>query len=113
MKNHILISALLIICAAWSPAQAEKGEDKPKSNMFARAKVLSRNELSITISHSDWGKKAAFEFAAQHCAKYNRLAVYQSGVAQWGPDTTSTWACITPAQPSASDELSNKSSGDK
>lgn len=97
-----LFLGVAIVLLAANPAIASDKEDKPKSNMFARAKVLSSNELSITISHSDWGKKAAFDFAAKHCAKFTKLAVYQGGTAQFGPDTTSTWACVPLPQSAAS-----------
>jgi hypothetical protein len=94
--NYRFLAALAWAVLATTPSAGR--EDKPKSNLFARAKVLSQNELSITISHSDWGKKAAFQFAADHCMKYHRIAVYQGGTAQFGPDTTSTWLCVVPPQ---------------
>lgn len=103
-KSSIVIFLTVLAIGGASAALAKDQADKPKSNMFARAKVLSSNEISITISHSDWGKKAAFEFAAKHCAKFNRLAVYQGGSAQFGPDTTSTWACVPMPQPTGQNQ---------
>lgn len=98
MKKYIYFAFALSLIAT-SAVMAKSEGDKPKSNMFSRAKLLSSNEISITISHSDWGKKAAFEFAAQHCAKFKKLAIYQGGTSQFGPDTTSTWACVPPPKP--------------
>lgn len=75
---------------------AAKADDKPKSNPFARANVLSKNELSISIKHSDWGQKAAYQFAADHCAKYGKVAIQSTSGKGYGPDTTTTWICQEP-----------------
>ena len=74
--------------------------EQPKSNFIARAKLLASNELSVTISHSKAGQKNAFEFATQHCAKFNKLAVVQSTASQMA-DNITTWACVAPPQPPA------------
>jgi hypothetical protein len=75
---------------------AASDPDKPKSNMFARAKLLSANELSVTIRHSSWGTKAAFQFAADHCAKYGKLAIVQNGIEPKVGDGITTWMCVAP-----------------
>ncbi len=82
-------------------SQTATVNDKPKSNFFARAKLLAANELSVTISHSKAGQKNAFEFAVQHCAKFGKLAVVQSSTSQLA-DNITTWVCVTP--PKASPE---------
>jgi hypothetical protein len=84
-------ASLAAVIAIASPASAE--EPQPKSNMFARAKVLSKNALSITIRHSEWGQHAAYQFASDHCASFGKLAVQTTSSIGIGPDTTTTWIC--------------------
>lgn len=79
--------------------EAPTVEPRPKSNFIARVKVLSQSELAVTLEHSDKGRKNAFKYAGEHCARYGRIAVYQNGAKGWGPDTVSTWVCATPATP--------------
>ena len=67
-----------------------------KSNFIQRSKILSKNDLSITISHSDKGKEIAFSWAADHCGSLGKIAIYAGGVSQFGPDTISTWHCVSP-----------------
>jgi hypothetical protein len=62
-------------------------------NAIQRAKVLSSNDASITIEHSEWGRPIAFRLAEEHCAKAKKSAVYRGGVMQMGHDMTSTWRC--------------------
>lgn len=78
---------------------AEAQEAKPKSNPFARAKVLSKNALSITIRHSDWGEKNAYQFAADHCAQFGKLAIRTTSSIGVGADSTTTWICQEPPKP--------------
>ena len=93
---HRALVATLIFFSSFA-AIAEQGE-QPRSNFIARAKLLASNELSVTISHSKAGQKNAFEFATQHCAKFNKLAVVQSTASQLA-DNITTWACVAPPQP--------------
>lgn len=95
---HRFLVMTLIFVSSFA-AIAEQSE-QPKSNFIARAKLLASNELSVTISHSKAGQKNAFEFANQHCAKFNKLAVVQSTASQLA-DNITTWACVTPPQPPA------------
>ena len=71
------------------------GPAKPNAqpNPIQRAKILDKNELSITIEHSDWGKPIAFRLAREHCESLGKMAVYQSSSRQYGPDVISTWRC--------------------
>lgn len=69
------------------------GPDKlPRSNPIARAKIMSQNELSITIRHSKFGEKTAYRWAEAHCAKLGRLAVPVNSAGRIG-DVTTTWRC--------------------
>jgi hypothetical protein len=87
-----------LLATTLAPLAAYAGQnEQPKSNFYARAKLLSRNELSITISHSEAGQKNAFAFAAQHCAKLGKLAVLSSSAPQLA-DNITTWACVAPPQ---------------
>jgi hypothetical protein len=65
--------------------------DQP--NAIQRAEVLSKNDKSITIEHSTWGKKIAFRLADEHCRSLGKTAVYQGSSQQYGPDVISTWKC--------------------
>lgn len=69
----------------------------PKSNVIARAKILSQNEISITIHHSDRGKATAFKWAEEHCRSLGKIALYTAGAPDFGPNTTSTWQCVKPS----------------
>ena len=91
LRAAALVAIAAVALGAVSPVAAADAE--PKSNIFARAKVLSKNELSITIRHSDWGQKAAYQFAADHCASFGKVAVQTSSGMGYGPDTTTTWLC--------------------
>ena len=62
-------------------------------NAIQRAEVLSKNEYSITIEHSTWGKKIAFRLADEHCKSVGKIAVYKGSSQQFGPDVISTWSC--------------------
>jgi len=70
---------------------ASDGSGSP--NLIQRADVLSKNPNSITIEHSDWGKKIAFRLADEHCALTGKVATYQGASKQYGPDVISTWRC--------------------
>ena len=83
----------LLLVGTNSYAQQAASDPKPKSNPFARAKVLSKNALSITIKHSDRGQKAAYQFASDHCASFGKLAVQSASGTGRGQDTTTTWIC--------------------
>ena len=92
MKNILLIIILIFLNGCFF------GPAKPgsKSNVIQRSKVLSKNEFSITIEHSTWGKTIAFETALKHCESYEKVAIYQGASRQYGPDIISTWACKNP-----------------
>jgi hypothetical protein len=91
LRLYVAICTSLAILGLINPAFAD--DSQPKSNAFARAQVLSKNELSITIRHSDWGQKAGYQFAADHCASYERVAIQATSGKGYGPDTTTTWMC--------------------
>lgn len=83
----ILAAALALSACASGPTP-----DGPKANPLARAKILSANEKSIAIEHSNWGKSIAFRWAADHCAKFGKAAV-PIGATQELVNTVSTWRC--------------------
>lgn len=97
MRVPVLAAAVIIVLLTGAAAQAQ--EAKPRSNFFARAKVLSKNELSITIRHSDWGQKNAYQFAADHCGTFGKLTVQATSGMGYGPDTTTTWVCQSIPEP--------------
>lgn len=85
MKKLLMLMVVMVVgCAA-------DRNDSP--DLVRRAKVLSANDLSISIEHSEFGKPIAFRLADEHCAKFHKSAVYVGGVYQTGPDMTSTWRC--------------------
>lgn len=61
-------------------------------NFLQRAEVLDKNSKSITIEHSDWGKKIAFRLAQEHASSLGKTAVYKGSSQQYGPDVISTWS---------------------
>jgi len=65
--------------------------DEP--NSIQRAEILSKNDRSITVEHSTWGKKIAFRYADEHCLALGKTAVYMGSSRQYGPDVISTWRC--------------------
>ncbi len=97
MKRSFVVCGLLLLMA--NAVHAE--EAKPKSNLFARANVLSKNALSITIRHSQWGEKSAYQFASDHCATFGKLAVRTSSSIGIGSDSTTTWICQEPPKADA------------
>lgn len=82
------IAAILVAGCAAGPAD-RNGEP----NRIQRAKILSQNDLGISIEHSEWGKPIAFRMADEHCTKMKKQAVYRGGVLGIGYDMTSTWRC--------------------
>ncbi len=92
-KSAAVASALSPSIAANAQPGTTISDPKPKSNLFARAKVISKNALSITIRHSDFGQKAAYQFATDHCGSFGKLAVQSTSGTGYGPDTTTTWIC--------------------
>jgi hypothetical protein len=62
-------------------------------NMYQRAKVVSKDDSTISIEHSESGKQIASRTAARHCATLKRVAVYRDTVTRLGSDLTSTWRC--------------------
>ena len=68
-------------------------EKNSKPNAIQRATILSQGAKSITIEHSQWGKRIAFGMAEKHCSKINKETVYGGGSQQYGPDLISTWRC--------------------
>ena len=83
----IIFGFLLSGCAV-GPASRDA-----EPNSIQRAKVLSKNQYSIVVEHSEWGKPIAFRFAEEHCASLGKVAIYMGGTMQLGPDMTSTWKC--------------------
>ena len=71
------------------PPQKLSGGEKQRAAL-ARAKVLSKNALSITIKHSDRGQKAAYQFASDHCASFGKLAVQSASGTGRGQDRPSS-----------------------
>jgi len=59
----------------------------------AAPEVLSRNEYGITIEHSKWAKKTAFQWADEHCASMNKKAVFMGSAREQSPYANSTWRC--------------------
>ena len=92
MKNVLLI-IMIILLNACGLGPAKPGA---KPNALQRSKVLSKNEFSISIEHSTWGKTIAFETAAKHCEDYGKVAIYQGASQQYSPDVISTWICKSP-----------------
>lgn len=90
MKSASIVGGVLALLLL-QPAAAEGA--KPKSNLLARVNVLSKNQLSITIRHSKWGQKNAYQFASDHCAGFGKVAVQTTSNTGYGPDTTTTWVC--------------------
>ncbi|WP_424193211.1 hypothetical protein ACMYR3_16475 [Ampullimonas aquatilis] len=88
--KHIIFLALssLLLNGCVGPASRDA-----EPNGIQRAKILSKNEFSITIEHSEWGKPIAFRLADEHCAVFKRAAIYRGGVMQTGTDMTSSWRC--------------------
>jgi len=82
------LSALVLGVGAASPVP-----EKPKSTPLARVKVLSSNDLGITISHSKWGRDTAFKAADAHCGAVGKSSVYAGGTRD-GTGTISTWRCL-------------------
>lgn len=80
--------SLFVSGCAFGPAGYN---DEP--NSIQRAEILSKNEHSITVEHSTWGKKIAFRYADQHCNSLGKTAVYMNSSQQYGPDVISTWRC--------------------
>ena len=85
ISTIVLATTLLFGCAA-GPADYDP-------NWIQRADIVAKNKLSITIEHSNFGKKIAFRLADEHCASIGKLAVYKGASTQAGADVISTWAC--------------------
>lgn len=89
MKSIALFGlALALLSGCAGPA-----ERTAQPNVLQRAKVLSQNQVGITVEHSEWGKPIAFRLADEHCATLQKVAVYRGGTMQIGPDMMSTWKC--------------------
>lgn len=86
---RFFVIALFVALVAGCASPSSSGQP----NFIQRAKVLSQNERSITIEHSELGKPIAFRMADEHCALQKKSAVYMGGSMQRGPDMTSTWRC--------------------
>jgi hypothetical protein len=86
----ILATLLLLTLAACASGPTP---DSPKANLLARAAVLAKNDRSITIRHSKWGQSVAYQWAADHCAKLNKLAVPAGETQDFGTNATTTWRC--------------------
>ena len=84
--------AVLLSSAPDAAPEPPTTQDLPKSNLLARAKVLSASERSITIKHSRWGEQTAFTWADAHCGKFGKAAV-NIGSSPSGTSTISTWRC--------------------
>lgn len=88
MKRLLLLQVILMGGCAAGPADYD---DEP--NSIQRVDTINKNNLGITIEHSNFGKKIAFRLADEHCATMGKLAVYQGASTQYGPDVISTWVC--------------------
>src|SRR5687767_8681327 len=88
MMGSSVILFLIVSLVGCGPANYHS-----KPNSIQRAEILSKNELSITVEHSSWGKKIAFRFADEHCNSLGKTAVYKGSSQQFGPDVISTWSC--------------------
>lgn len=88
MKLLLILIVILFSGCAAGPADYD---DEP--TWIQRADTINKNNLGITIEHSNFGKKIAFRLADEHCATMGKLAVYQGASAQYGPDVISTWVC--------------------
>jgi hypothetical protein len=86
MKKLLILLPVLLLSSCLGPASYN---DSP--NFLQRVDVLSKNEKSITIEHSDWGKKIAFRMAQEHADSLGKAAVYKGSSQQTGPDVISTW----------------------
>tara|TARA_R110002126_G_scaffold284354_1_gene434012 strand:+ start:3850 stop:4122 length:273 start_codon:yes stop_codon:yes gene_type:complete len=62
-----------------------------EGNFIARCYILDKNEKSITIEHSDYGKGIAFQKAREWAESFNKTAVYKGSSQQYGADVISTW----------------------
>lgn len=89
--NKKFILLVLLILVTFSGCGAASYNDEP--NSIQRAKILSKNNKSITVEHSTWGKPIAFRFADEHCASLGKAAVLMSSQQQYGPDVFTTWRC--------------------
>jgi hypothetical protein len=87
VKYFILFSIIMLFSACVGPASHN---DSP--NFLQRAEILSKNNKSITIEHSSWGKKIAFRIAQEHAESLGMTAVYKGSSQQYGPDVISTWS---------------------
>lgn len=86
-----VVSAFLLLLVSGCALGPADYNDEP--NSIQRAEILSKNDLSITVEHSTWGKKIAFRFADEHCKSFGKTAVYIGSSQQAGPDVISTWRC--------------------
>lgn len=83
----VLIAALGLSGCASGPTPGA-----PSANPIQRAKILSSNDLGITISHSRLGAQTAFKWADAHCGGLGKTAVYGGGSPSLA-ETISTWRC--------------------
>ena len=88
IKNLVLAVGILSFTGCVGPASYT---DAP--NSIQRAEVMTKNKYSITIEHSNWGKKIAFRLADEHCASLNKIAIHQLSSKQNGSNVISTWKC--------------------
>lgn len=88
LRRLIGVTGALALTACASGPTASSGS----SNPLARARILSQNELGITITHSRLGNTTAFKWADEHCRTVGKLAVYLGGTPELA-DTISTWRC--------------------
>jgi len=88
MKRLFLFTTIFLSGCAAGPADYD---DEP--TWIQRADIINKNNLGITIEHSNFGKKIAFRLSDEHCATMGKLAVYQGASTQYGPDVISTWVC--------------------
>lgn len=91
--NRKLLHSIWLVPMLGLQACAGPADPNAQPNFIQRAKVLSKNQVGITIEHSEWGKPIAFRMADEHCASLGKGATYRGGVMQIGPDMTSTWRC--------------------
>lgn len=89
MRIALVAVAALVLSGCASGPTAQSG----RSNPLARASILSQNERSITIRHSNWGQGTAFKWAEEHCASLGKAAVPSNANTGFGTATTTTWLC--------------------
>jgi hypothetical protein len=93
MNKSLLLCSLVMVSVLVTGCAIGPADRNAEPNSIQRAKIISKNQYSIVVEHSEWGKPIAFRFAEEHCGSLGKVAVYQGGTMQIGPDITSAWKC--------------------